>query len=128
MSMSNYLEAALLNEVLRNVNYVPAATIYLSLHTADPGETGTSEVAGGSYARTAVTFAAAVSPDGTCTTNADVTFPAATGTWGTLTNFGIWDAAAAGNPLLFGAFDTAKLVQSGDVFKVLSGNLTVQFD
>lgn len=38
---------------------VPATTYYLSLHTADPGTTGTNEVTGGSYARQAITFGSA---------------------------------------------------------------------
>ena len=127
MGMSDYLEEKLLNEVLRNVGYTPAATVYLSLHTADPGDTGAGEVAGGAYARQALSFAAAVNPGGTCTTNADVTFPTATLDWGTITHFGVWDAAAAGNFLLSGALDLARMVENGDVFKITSGSLTVQF-
>ena len=38
MSISNYLEAKILDHVLRNTAYTPASTIYLALHTTDPGE------------------------------------------------------------------------------------------
>lgn len=126
MGMSDYLEEKLLNHVLRNVAYTPAATVYLSLHTADPGDTGASEVSGGSYARIALTFAAAVNPGGTSATSADATFAAASADWGTVTHYGIWDAAAAGNFLFSGALDVARLVENGDVFKTIAGNLVVQ--
>ena len=57
--MSNFLENALINATLRNTTYTSVATIYVALYTSDPtdADTGT-EVTGGSYARTSVTFAA----------------------------------------------------------------------
>ncbi len=76
--MSNYLENALINATLRATTFTSPATVYVSLHTADPTDAGTgTEVSGGSYARTAATFA---SPsNGASSTSADVTFPQATG-------------------------------------------------
>jgi hypothetical protein len=71
---SNYLENALINAVLRNTTYTSPATVYVSLYTSDPtdADSGT-EVSGGSYARTAVTFGAP--SNGVSTNSADVTFP-----------------------------------------------------
>ena len=56
---SNYLENALINAVLRNTSYTSPTTVYVSLYTTDPtdADSGT-EVSGGLYARTAVTFGA----------------------------------------------------------------------
>lgn len=47
---------------MKNVlaNAYGAAAPYISLHTADPGTTGASEVAGGGYARQQTTWGAAV--------------------------------------------------------------------
>jgi len=57
--MSNYLENALINATLRNTTYTSVATVYVSLWTSDPTDAGSgTEVSGGSYARTAVTFGA----------------------------------------------------------------------
>ena len=39
--------------------FVPSTTYYLSLHSATPGQTGTSEISGGSYARQGITFGSA---------------------------------------------------------------------
>jgi hypothetical protein len=122
--MSNFLENALINATLRNTTYTSVATVYVSLWTSDPTDAGSgTEVSGGSYARTAVTFGA---PSGGVTTNnADVTFPTATGSWGTVGWIGINDALTSGNLLYHTALDTAKSIDSGDIFKIASGNLSV---
>jgi len=122
---SNYLENALINAVLRNTSYTSPATVYVSLYTSDPtdADTGT-EVSGGSYARTAVTFGAP--SNGVSTNSADVTFPTATASWGTVTHIGIHDASTAGNLLFHTPIDTSKTIDSGDIFKITSGNLSVQ--
>lgn len=125
--MSNYLEAALLNATLRNTSYTSPSSVYVGLHTADPTDAGTgTEVAGNSYQRTAVTFGAPSS--GTCTSNADCTFPQATGNWGTISHIGIWDASTTGNLLYHTPLATSKTIENGDLFKIASGSLTVTLD
>jgi hypothetical protein len=122
--MSNFLENALINATLRNTTYTSVATVYVSLWTSDPTDAGSgTEVSGGSYARTAVTFGA---PSNGATTNSgDVTFPTATASWGTVGWIGINDAATSGNLLYHTALDTAKAIDSGDIFKIATGNLSV---
>ena len=122
--MSNYLEAALINATLRNTTYTSVATVYVSLWTTDPTDAGSgTEVSGGSYARTAVTFGAP--SNGTSLNNADVTFPTATASWGTVGWIGINDAATSGNLLYHSPLDTSKTIDSGDIFKISTGNLSV---
>ena len=122
--MSNFLENALINATLRNTTYTSVATVYVSLWTSDPTDAGSgTEVSGGSYARTSVTFAAP--SNGVTTNNADVTFPTATASWGTVGWIGINDALTSGNLLYHTALDTAKAIDSGDIFKIASGNLSV---
>ena len=99
-------------------------TVYVGLHTTSTNDdnSGTA-VSGGSYARTAITFAA---PSGGATSNsALVTFPTATASWGTVTHFGIYDAAVAGNLLYWGALTVSKTVDNGDIFTIPASNLTV---
>jgi len=121
---SNYLENAVINAVLRAQTYTSPATVYVSLYTSDPtdADTGT-EVSGGSYARTAVTFAAP--SNGVTSNSADVEFPQATASWGSVTHIGLHDAASAGNLLFHTPIDTTKTIDSGDIFKIATGNLTV---
>ena len=121
---SNYLEDALINATLRNTTYTSPATVYVSLYTSDPtdADSGT-EVSGGSYARTSVTFDAP--SNGVTQNSADVTFPTATASWGTVSHIGVHDASTSGNLLFHTALDTSKTIDSGDIFKIETGNLTV---
>ena len=122
--MSNYLEDALINVTLRATAYTAPATVYVSLWTSDPTDAGSgTEVSGGSYARTAVTFAAP--SNGVTTNDADVTFPTATASWGVVGWIGINDAASSGNLLYHSPLDTSKTIDSGDIFKISTGNLSV---
>ena len=124
--MSNYLENALINATLRNTSYTSPTTVYVSLWTSNPTDAGSGtevSTSGTSYARTAVTFGAP--SDGASTNNADVTFPTATASWGTVGWIGINDALSSGNLLYHTALDTAKAIDSGDIFKIASGNLSV---
>lgn len=130
-TLSDYSENALLNHLTTNAAYSPAATIYLALCTADPTDAGTgasmSEVANsGSYARTAITFGAASSRR--VTQNADVTFPAATGSWGTVTHWAIVTSGTygSGNMLAAGAFASSFAVVSGNTRTVASGQVYVE--
>ena len=122
--MSNFLENALINATLRNTTYTSVATIYVALYTTDPtdADTGT-EVTGGSYARTSVTFAAP--SNGVSLSSADVTFPTCTAGWGTVTHIGLRDASTAGNLLYHTPLDTSKTIDTGDIFKISTGNLSV---
>lgn len=125
MSIGNYLEAAILNKVLRNTNFT-VTTVYMSLHTADPGETGASELTGGSYARQTTAFNAASNPAGTSQNTAAVTFaamPAAT-----VTHLGLWDAATSGNFLWGGPLTASKTTTAGDSLQVAPVTLTVTLD
>lgn len=122
--MSNYLENALINVTLRNTAFTAVSQPYVALFTSDPTDAGSgTEVSGGSYSRTAVTFA---SPsNGVSTNSADITFPTCTSSWGTVGWIGIYDASTSGNLLYHTPLDTSKTIDTGDIFKIASGNLSV---
>ncbi len=122
--MSNYLENALLNAVLRNTSYSSPSTVFVSLYTSDPTDAGSgTEVSGGSYARKDVTFG---SPsNGVVTNSAAVEFAQATASWGTVGYIGLHDAVTSGNLLFHTALTTAKTIESGDIFKIAAGSLSV---
>jgi hypothetical protein len=63
--------------------------------------------------------------NGSCSNSGDITFPTATASWSTVTHIGIHDASSAGNLLYYTALDSSKTIDSGDIFKITSGNLTV---
>ena len=123
-AMSNYLENALINATLRNTTYTSPSTVYVALFTSDPTDAGSgTECSGGAYVRQSATFGAP--SDGASSISADVEFPQATGAWGTITHFGIFDASSSGNLLYHGALTASKTIATGDVLKITSSNLTV---
>ena len=119
---SDFLENQVLDVYLRNGTLERGATVQAALYTASTGlevNNPTSEVSGGSYARQNVSFGApgaiGGAEAGTVKNSAEVTFPEATGAWGTVTHFAILDTSA--NVLYYGALDASRNVQSGDIFK-----------
>jgi hypothetical protein len=101
-------------------------TAYVSLHTADPGDTGASEVSGNGYTRVGpVAFTNAGNNPTVASNSAIVTFAAATGSWGTVSHFGVWDAATVGNFRGSGAVATPKAVGNGDTARFLANALTI---
>ena len=125
--ISNYLENVIINHFLRNTPTSSPSAVYLALYTSDPtdADTGT-EVSGGSYARQAITFSAP--SNGSTSNSSTITFPTATGNWGTITHMGIRDDSSGGNLLFYGPLTTSKTITTGDQFIVNSGNLTVTID
>ncbi len=129
-SLSDYAENKVLDH-LAGTAYTPAATIYLALATADPTDAGTgasfNEVANsGSYARTAIAFGASSSRR--VTQSGTVTFPQASGSWGTVTHWAIIDTNTygSGNILAHGAFGTSKSIVSGNTPSVATSEVYVE--
>jgi hypothetical protein len=126
LSFSNNAENLLLNWVLTTGTVTRPTAWYVALFTSDPtdADTGT-EVSGGSYARTAVTF----SVTGNAATNTGgVEFPAATANWGTVSHIGVYDASTSGNLIFHSALTTAKAITDGDVFRIPTGDLDFTLD
>ena len=122
--MSNYLENALINGTLRATTYTAPTTVYVGLYTTDPTDANTgTEVSGGSYARTSVTFGAP--SNGVSLNSAAVEFPQASASWGTVGWIGILDSSTSGNLLYHTPLDVSKAIDSGDIFKIAIGSLSV---
>jgi len=105
------------------------AARFISLHTADPGNTGASEVAGGAYARQGpVTFTNTGSNPTTSANSTLITYPTATANWGTITHFGLWSAATAGTFYGGAAVTTSKAIDVDDIARWDIGKLTFTAD
>ena len=123
-AMSDHLENEILDHILGTGSYTMPSTVRIGLSTESFGDDNSgTELSGSGYARQAITFAAASSAS--AATNATVTFPTATGSWGSVGFWAIVDAASSGNLLIHGAFASAKTIASGDVLRINSGDLTV---
>ena len=131
---SDYLEIKLLDHVLGNTAFTQPSNIYVALFTASTNlesNNPSAEVttSGTAYARQAVSFAAAAS--GSCASDATVTFPVATATYGLVTHIAIVDHATntnwgtGVNVLFYGSLTASKQIDTNDQFIISSGNLTV---
>jgi hypothetical protein len=124
---TNYLEDKLLDHVLNNTSFTSPTTVYVGLFTTAPTDsTAGTEVSGGSYARQVLSVSTASA--GVVTSDADVTFPQATASWGTIVALGVHDALSSGNLLMYTDLTTSKTIDEGDILKVSSGSLTVTLD
>lgn len=133
-ALSDYLENELIKHIFRTGSFTKPAGLHVALFTAAPSDAGGgTEVTGGSYARVAAgpldaTWDAPAAGNGVTANTADITFPAPTADWGSVTHFGIFDAATAGNLLIHGALAAAKTVNNGDPApKFLAGQLQITF-
>ena len=123
-AMSDYLENEILDHICSVGAYTMPSNVYVGLSTGSFGDDNSgTELSGSGYARQAATFAAASS--GSAATNATVNFPTATGSWGAVSHWGLFDASSSGNLLIHGAFAASKTIASGDVMRINSGYLTV---
>lgn len=124
-NLSNYTETKLMNHVFKIASYTPPTNIYVSLHTANPGEDGTgAEVSGNGYARKVCNVWNAASSKGSANTNA-ITFDQSTGPWGTVTYYALWDALTGGNMLAYGSLSTNKVIVIGNVLSIAAGGITL---
>lgn len=146
MSKANGWENGLLLLVFNNTTYTLVGdaagilksaadgNLYVSLHTADPGEAGdqtTSETAYTNYARVAV---ARTSGGWTVTANsvanaATITFPECGTTGATLTHFGVGTSSSGAGKLLYSNALTAnRTIATGTAPYFAAGSLTVTED
>ena len=124
MSFSNFLETEILDHVFAGAAYTAPGTKYLALFTAiSDGEAGSvTEISGNAYARQSVAF---TTSGNTTSNNAAVEFPTATGSWGTVTHVGVYDASSSGNLMAYATLSSSKAIATGDVFRVPSGDLDI---
>lgn len=127
MSASNYLELKLLDHVLGSTSYSQPSAIYVALSTGSFADDNSgTELSGSGYSRKLITFGTASS--GSIASNSAVEFDTATGSWGSVSHFGLFDASSGGNLLYHGAFSASKTIETGDILKIASGSLTVSLD
>lgn len=122
MSKSDYLEDKILNIVFKNTAYTPPATVYGALMTATPNDTGGgTEVAGGSYARQALTMGTPSS--GTITNTLAVTFSAVPAA--TISHIAIYDASTSGNLLYYASLTGNIVTTTGADIEFGVGDFTI---
>lgn len=134
--ISNYLANILLDFMFRNQAFSQPTNTYVGLTTATIADTNTgstvTEVSGGSYARVDVNPNGGSSPtwdlaaSGVVDNTHDISFPEATGSWGTVVATFIADASSGGNLLFYDNALTDQAVASGDTVVFPAGTLDIE--
>lgn len=122
---SNYTENNLINALLRGIAFPEPSVVYVSLHTAEPGDTGLGEVSTSNWPAYVRRDAADGDPiatgwaapvDGVTKNAQQITFPSNNGAGAvTVSHWALWDAATGGNMLAWGALQTPRTLLPGDI-------------
>lgn len=137
-SMTDVFEKKILDHIFRSAALgLDATNVWVGLFTGAPSDSAAgTEVTGGSYARAATNrttgstvWNAATGNTPSLTDNAGIiTFPTATANWGTVTHFGIFDAATSGTLMYWADLPTSKVVNNGDTASFAAGAIDVTQD
>lgn len=135
MSFSNWFENILLNHIFSKGSYTPQ-TLYVGLCTGNPGEGATggscNEVSNANgYTRVQTSAGNWYAASGGEISNAAaILFPEATGTWGTITHFVLFNSGSygAGNVLLYGVLSSPQSITKYRVPRFEAGTLGVSLD
>lgn len=125
-SLSDYIENKILDHLLRNTAYTQLSHLYVGLSTVDPTDDGSglAEPSGNGYSRVEVDDWDDAS--GRHIQNSGlISFPEATGDWGTITHFAVFDALTGGNMIAYGTLSTFKDVDDGGSVYFEAGRINI---
>ena len=138
-ALSDYAEVEIRKHIFRTGSFTKPTVLGVGLATAattdaNTGATVTEVTNANAYARVAAnpldaTWTGASSTDGLTDNAAAITFPTASGSWGTVSHAFIADGTThgAGNIIVHGALTASKTVGNGDVIAFAIGALDVTF-
>ena len=126
MSLSNAFETTTLEWLFTTTSVTRPTAWYLALYTVAPTDAGGgTECSGTSYARQSFTM----SVSGNLATNtANVEYPTAGSSWGTIVAVGVLTALTGGTLIAYGNLTASKTIATGDVLRVPAGDLDITLD
>ncbi len=131
-SFSNYTENKVLDHITGKATFAEVTNCYIVLSTADPLDdaSGLAEPSGNNYARKLTSDTDWGSASGGSITNSGgaITFNQASGSWGTITHFALYDNSTGGNMLAHGQLTASKAIASGDTLQFPTSSLTITLD
>lgn len=138
MSLTQYAAAALLNSLFGKTSdfgaLASAPDLFLAASTSTPAEDGTNitEPSGNNYSRLDVggsDFDAATDADPSEIDNTGtLSFPTASGSWGTITHVVLFDASSGGNAIAVYALSASKAIGASDTLEFAAGDLSLTLD
>ena len=126
-SLSDYAENKCLEHIVGKTAFT-MPTLYLAASTTDPLDSGSgiTEPTAMGYARVQTAGSDwGTAASGSITNAAEITFPTASGTWGTMAYGAGFDALTGGNMLCHADYDTSRAIASGDVLVFPIGSITL---
>ena len=129
-SFTDYWENKILDHLFGKKSYSPP-TIYLGLSSADPLDdaSGLAEPSGSGYSRIQTQSSDWSTASAGSLDNANgLTFAQATGSWGTITHFALFDAAIDGNMLAYGSLNQSRAINNSEIAGFQTGDLSVSLD
>lgn len=125
MSISNYAELKILEDITGKTPYTAPTTLYIKLHLADPGEDCTTSPAANTTRVAVPSWGTAAS--GSIASSATISWSNVS-TTETYTHWSAWDTVGptGGNPIWYGALSASAAVTAGDTFEITS--LTLSLD
>lgn len=130
---SDYLENEVLDHLFTDIGLSAGfATVFMTLHSADPGETGASEISASDSSQLVIQVTRNTDWN---SASSGLTDNANAFTWSgmpsaTVTHVGMWDnsAGAARNFLMGGSLSATAILNSGDTFEIAAGDLDITLD
>jgi len=128
-SFSDYSELKILEHIVGKATFA-LPTVYVGLSTSDPLDSGAglAEPSGNAYARVLTTGLWSAASVGHIENAADIVFVMASGNWGTITHFALFDALSGGNMLGHGSLVTPKAIGVDDTAKFAAGDIDITLD
>jgi hypothetical protein len=129
-SFSDYWESKVLDYTFGKGGLTPPP-IFVGLSSTDPTDDGSAvaEPNGNNYERVQASASDwSVASGGTLSNISEIVFALATGNWGTMTHFALFDALTGGNMLVYGPLGESKAIDSGDIAKFAAGDLEVKLN
>jgi hypothetical protein len=111
---------SLLNALFNQTNYTAPTALFIQLHTAEPGASGTTAVATETD-RQDITSSFSTASGGTVTNDVAITWTNVAGSED-FTHYSVWSASTNGTFYWSGAI-TANTVTAGDTFTIPVGDL-----
>jgi hypothetical protein len=136
-SISDYLEAKILNWLKNGTAFTPPATTYWALFTVAPTDAGggTEVPSANNYSRVPVTkdttnWPTATGTNPTTVSNGtNIVWPTASGgNWGTVVAVAAFDASSGGNLLEWSTLAVNKTITDGDTFSIPAGSYSLTAD
>ena len=104
------------------------ATYYLALSSTAPSADGKGITEPSGYAYTRMPLTMTVPTDGAVYNQNSVGFPTATGNWGVMTHFVVFDAATGGNALLYNTLKKSRTVEEDTTLTFDANALMIQLN